>query len=114
METPFLSQTGSVNISFELSIEWCYLSRPSKFARRGAFQTAIQMLKLAFSTASDLEGPYQPYANRPSEGHWAGTRDHPCPEADMRRPIFTHPGERLAGSSDPNRPLACLSHRVLS
>lgn len=44
METPFLSQTGSFNISFELSIEWCYVARPNKFARRGAFQTAIQML----------------------------------------------------------------------
>lgn len=95
-------------------MEWCYLSRPNKFARRGASQTAIQMLKLAFSNASDPEGPYQPYANRPSQGHWAGTCDHSCPEGDKWRPVFTHPGERLAGSSDPNRPLACLSHRVLS
>ena len=44
METLFLSQAGSVNISFELSIEWCYVARPNKFARRGAFQTAIQIL----------------------------------------------------------------------
>jgi len=114
METIFLSQARSINISFELSIEWCYVARPNKFARRGAFQKTIQMLTLAFSTASQPEGPYQPYANRPFQGQWAGTRDHPYPETDMRRPIFTHPGERLSGSSDPNRPLSCLSHQVLS
>jgi hypothetical protein len=104
METLFLSQARSFNISFELSIEWCYVARPNKFARRGASQATIQMLTLAFSIASDPEGPYQPYANRPSQGQWAGTRDHPYPETDMRRPIFTHPGERLSGSSNHDRP----------
>jgi len=115
METLFLSQAGSVNISFELSIEWCYVARPNKFARRGAFQTAIQILNWHSQSPAIRRvriSLMRIDLLKATEGHWAGTRDRPCPEADMRRPIFTHPGERLSGSSDQDRPFPCLSYRV--